>query len=97
MPPTTVISITPSFAPLQVTSMLVTMLIDGRDPIVKVIFAVAARQAPAGSSEVMVSVIRPARISAAEGVYVAFGSVASSNVPFPDVVQLIVDEHRHRI
>jgi hypothetical protein len=52
---------------------------------VKVIELVAAEQAP-GALVVMVNVTDPAVISAADGVYVAFRSVALSNVPVPEVV-----------
>ena len=57
---------------------------------VNTIASLVAGQGPAGSFEVMVSVIVPEVISAAEGVYTAFTNVALLNVPVPDVVQ--VDE-----
>ena len=55
---------------------------------VSTITSVAAGQGPAGSLVVMVKDTVPEVMSAAEGVYTAFTSVALLNVPVPDVVQV---------
>src|SRR5687768_3500321 len=53
--------------------------------------SLTAPHGPAGSFVRITSVTSPAVISADEGVYVAAGSAALSNVPVPLVVQVVLD------
>jgi hypothetical protein len=55
---------------------------------VTTIASLTARQGPAGSLVVNVSVTIPAVLSAALGVYVVFRAVALAKAPVPDVVQV---------